>query len=622
MKEVAGYIAIGTNAYLSRQVKTIGLVVPWLFIAMWLAFGSWTAIAFLSGVALSLIAGYIGMNVAIRSNVRTASAAIVSMGSAFRTAFMGGSVTGLSVTALSLLALCTLRTTLGNLEPLIGFGFGGSLAALFAQIGGGIYTKSADIGADLVGKLEEEIPEDDPRNAAVIADLVGDNVGDCAGRGSDLFQSFSDDMITGMILGAIFSWKYGANGVVFPLVMQATGILGCIVGISLVREWKGRSPSASLFLGLFLASAVNAFGLYILSMTLLNDFTIFIAGLSGLIATLIAVLVSEYYTGLGNRPIRRMAEISQGGAAINIITGFSFGLQSSILPILAVVAAIIISFVISGGSLYAIVVANIGTDLLSAFIMSSDAYGPIADNAEGIARMSGVSAEASASLQKLDAVGNTMKASTKAFAMASGTLTAFVTFLTYFSTAGIPTLAVSVPFALAALYLGVALPYLFSSLTIGATANGALRMVYEVRRQFREMVGLREGKTTPDYARCVDIAAANALKEMVIPGILAFSAPVVMGVLFGPEELGTMLVGAAASAALLGFFFNNVGAAFDNAKKLVETGLYGDRGSIAYKASVVGDTVGDPLKDVAGPSLLIFMKLVGMTALLILRLLH
>lgn len=616
MRQIAHYIELGTDAYIKRQFKTIAVLIPFLAAAILWFFGWKTMVAFVSGSMLSLLAGYIGMSIAVRANVRTVGAAMKSPGTALRFAFLAGAVTGLSVTSLSLLGVNVLRITVDDLQALVGFGFGGSLAALFAQIGGGIYTKSADVGADLVGKLEEGIAEDDPRNPAVIADLVGDNVGDCAGRGSDMFQSFSDDMVTGMILGVAFSWRYGSNAVLFPVVMQATGILASIVGMSLVRRWRGVSPSRSVLIGLAATALSSTIGLYMISMILLNDFTVFLAGLSGLAAMLISIFVTEYYTGPDNKPVRQLAKISRGGAAINIISGLSYGLQSSILPVLAVMGSIVFSYAITGSSLYGIVVANLGTDLMTAFIMSSDAFGPMVDNAHGIAQMSEASAETKKTLESLDAVGNTMKASTKAYAMASGTVTAFVIFATYFETAKITHFEFTSPYALAALFIGVCLPYLFSSFMLGSTATGAFRMADEVRRQFREIRGLREGKAVPDYAKCVDIAATVALREMVTPGVMAFAIPVLVGLLLGPEELGALMIGAIASAATLGFFFNNVGAQFDNAKKFVEA--YGVLGSVDHKATIVGDTVGDPLKDVAGPSLLIFMKLLGMTSLLLL----
>jgi K(+)-stimulated pyrophosphate-energized sodium pump len=621
MKEVNGYIVVGTRAYLNRQLKTIFLAMPWLAALLSYFFGWQTSLTFIFGALLSLLAGFIGMNVAVRANVRVTNAARKSSAATFRISFFGGAVTGLLVTGISMLGLYVLRLIFSgpnDIQVLVGFGFGASLAALFAQIGGGIFTKSADIGADLAGKLEEGIPEDDPRNPAVVADLVGDNVGDCAGRGSDLFQTFSDDIVTGMILGVLFVWKYGPNAIVFPFVLEAVGVVASMIGISTIRERKRLSYSTVLYIGLLTTAIIGATGLFILATFMMNDITLFFAGVLGIIATLASTFVALYYTGLTGKPVRQTAECSKGGPAINVITGLSFGLQSPILPIVAVVATIVLAYVVSGGSLYALIVANVGTDIMIAFIMASDTFGPITDNADGIAEMSGVSGEVGKTLESLDAVGNTMKAATKAYAMASGTYTSFAIFATFFAAAHITGIDVTTPYAIAALFIGVALPFPLASLTISATAKGAFKMVDEVRRQFKEIVGLREGKAVPDYAKCIDISTKFALTQMVLPGLLAISVPILVGLLFGPVSLGMLLVGATASSAMLGFFFNNTGALLDNAKKLHEMGLCGMKGSESHKASIVGDTVGDPLKDVAGPSVLIFMKLLGMTALLLL----
>ncbi|HLC00923.1 MAG TPA: sodium-translocating pyrophosphatase [Candidatus Bathyarchaeia archaeon] len=621
MKEVSGYIVVGTRAYLKRQIKTIFLAMPWLAALLSYFFGWQTSLTFICGALLSLLAGYIGMNVAVRANVRATNAARKSSAATFRLSFMGGAVTGLLVTGISMLGLYVLRLIFSgpeDLQVLVGFGFGASLAALFAQIGGGIFTKSADIGADLVGKLEEGIPEDDPRNPAVVADLVGDNVGDCAGRGSDLFQTFSDDIITGMILGVLFVWKYGPNAIIFPFVLESVGVVASMIGISIVKERKRLSHSTVLYIGLLTTAIIGAGGLFILANFMMNDITLFLAGVFGIIAMLTSTFVALYYTGLTGKPVRQTAECSKGGPAINVITGLSFGLQSPILPIVAVIASIVLAYWVSGGSAYALIAANISTDIIITFIMASDTFGPITDNAGGIAEMSGISGEASKTLEGLDAVGNTMKAATKAYAMASGTYTSFTIFATYFAAASIIGIDVTTPYAIAGLFIGVALPFPLASLTISATAKGAFKMVDEVRRQFKEILGLREGKATPDYAKCIDISTKFALKQMVLPGLLAIAVPITVGLLFGPTPLGMLLIGATASSAMLGFFFNNTGALLDNAKKLHETGLCGTKGSESHKASIVGDTVGDPLKDVAGPSVLIFMKLLGMTALLML----
>ena len=627
MREVNSYIVIGTNAYLKRQLRTIVLVIPWLAIIILFFFNWATSLAFVCGVLLSLLAGYVGMNVAVRTNVRTASAATRSLGETLRTGFLGGSVMGLAVPGISLVALYVLRLIFYNpsdpltLQVLVGFGFGASLAALFSQIGGGIFTKSADIGADLVGKIEMGIPEDDPRNPAVIADLVGDNVGDCAGRGSDLFQTFSDDIITGMLMGVLFISTYGPNGVAFPFILEAIGVLASMFGILIVRHWKRVSATGSLVIGLLVTAILSSIGLFVLSTSFLNDVSLFYAGLLGVAAMFVCVLATLYYTGLGRRPVHHVAESSQAGPAINLITGISTGLATPVLPMIAVLVAVVASFFVTGGSLYGLVITNIGTDFVIAFIMASDAFGPITDNAAGIAEMSGVSGQASETLNSLDAVGNTMKAATKGYAMASGTVTSFLIFATFFATANISVIDIASPYPIAALFLGVVLPLPLASLTISATSDGAFKMVDEVRRQFKETIGLKEGKVTPNYARCIDIATKNALSKMVVPGLISIATPIAVGLLFGPIALGMLLIGATASAAMLGFFFNNTGALLDNAKKLVESGLYGGKKSETHKATIIGDTVGDPLKDVAGPSVLIFMKLLGMTALLMLPIL-
>jgi K(+)-stimulated pyrophosphate-energized sodium pump len=621
MQEVNHHIVVGTNTYLKRQVRTIILVIPWLAILIFFLFGWTTSLTFVCGVLLSLLAGYIGMNLAVRANVRTANAATHSLGKTFRTAFLGGSVMGLVVPGISLVALFILRTVLNDISALVGFGFGASLAALFSQIGGGIYTKSADIGADLVGKIEMGIPEDDPRNPAVIADLVGDNVGDCAGRGSDLFQTFSDDIITGMLMGVLFVATYGPNGVIFPFILEAVGVLASMAGISIVRHWKRISTTGSLITGLTVAAILSLAGLFILSTTFVMDVSLFFAGSLGLLATFVCVVAAFYFTGLGRRPVHHVAESSQAGPAINLIAGISTGLATPVLPMIAVLIAVGASFFITGQSLYGLVITNIGTDFVIAFIMSSDTFGPITDNASGIAEMSGISGQGLKTLSSLDAVGNTMKAATKGYAMASGTVTSFLIFATYFATAHISVVSIASPYPIAALFLGVILPLPLASLTISATSDGAFKMVDEVRRQFKEIIGLKEGKAVPDYARCIDIATKNALGKMVMPGLISIATPIAVGLLFGPTALGMLLIGATASAAMLGFFFNNTGALLDNAKKLVESGLYGGKSSQTHNATIIGDTVGDPLKDVAGPSSLIFMKLLGMTALLMLPLL-
>ena len=617
MAEIASYIATGVRAYLSRQLKTILLVIPFLAAIVWALLGPWVALTFTLGIFTSLITAFLGMSAAVRANEKTAEDATTSPAKALHTAVFGGSVMGFSITGFSLVVLSILYFVFRDPNPLIGFGFGASLAALFAQIGGGIYTKSADVGADLVGKIEKGIPEDDHRNAAVIADLVGDNVGDCAGRGADLFQTFSDDIVTGTLVVTILittQHLYPKQGVFFPLLLQSAGLTSSLLGVFAMRLLRQFRPEAAFNVGMAVNTVLATLGSWLLTKYVLQDVRIFWGCFLGIGVTLVAAFFTQYYAGANGRPVRKMAEASRRGAALNLITGIAYGLQSPLGSIVMIAIAVSVAYIASGGSLLAVVAVNIGTDLLIGYIMTADAFGPITDNAAGIAEMSGASEQVVHSLSFLDAVGNTMKATTKAYAMSSGTVTSFVLFATFFDLVGLKMLDISSPFSVAFLFLGIAFPYLIASLVIGSTAKTALQMVDEVRRQFRTIPGLMEGQAKPDYAACVDIATRNALREMVLPGLLSTAIPIATGLAFGAWALGALLVGAVAAAALLGPFFNNLGTAFDNAKKIIEEG--GHKGTFEHQSAVIGDTVGDPLKDVAGPSLLIFMKLIGMTALL------
>jgi K(+)-stimulated pyrophosphate-energized sodium pump len=557
------------------------------------------------------------MNAAVRANAQTTEAAVESPYKAFITAVSGGSVMGFSIIGFSLLMLSILYFIFRDPVPLIGFGFGDSLAALFAQIGGGIYTKAADVGADLVGKVEKNIPEDDPRNPAVIADLVGDNVGDCAGRGSDLFQTFSDDIITGQLVAtaAIALGQYGPLAFFYPLLQQSVGLISSLVGVFSLRFMKKMKPEPAFNAGMLVTTVFALVGSYFLSKVLLDDLSIFLGSFMGIAITLVAAYITRYYAGIGGKPVKRIVEASQRGAALTLITGLASGLQSPLASIIAIAIAVVVAYSVSGGSLLAVVAVNIGTDLLIGYIMTADAFGPITDNAAGLAEMSHAGKLVVQPLAALDAVGNTMKATTKAYAMSSGMITSFVMFATFFSITGLTSLSVSAPYAVAFLFVGITLPYLISSLVIGSTAKTAQLMVDEVRRQFKTIPRLMEGKATPDYAACVDISTKNALREMILPGLISVLIPVGVGFIFGAWALGALLIGAIASAALLGPFFNNTGTAFDNAKKIIEEA--GLKGTPQHQAAVIGDTVGDPMKDVAGPSLLIFMKLIGMASLLI-----
>jgi len=619
MDEIAGYIQEGADAFIKRQYRTITVFVILTLVPLAIFFKDLrVVIAFGFGAFLSLLAAYVGFRVAVKANVRTANAARTSSSKAFTLAFRGGAVMGLSVVGLSLIGVSILFLLYQDPNLIVGFGFGASLAALFAQLGGGIFTKAADIGADLVGKIEQRIPEDDPRNPAVIADLVGDNVGDCAGRGSDLFESISDDYITAMILGAFLLSPLGINALMFPLMLGASGILATIVGVFVIRGWRKIRPIMSFNIGLFTTAILCLIGAYLSVMTLLNDVTVFYAVVSGLLASLAVGLAVQYYIGINGRPVRKIAESSERGAAINIITGLSYAFQSPFMPFLFVLAAILFSYFITNGSLYGIVAANLGTDLAIGIIMSSDAFGPISDNAAGIAQMSGTKTLNGGTLDDLDAMGNTTKAYAKAFAAASGTFSTVVIFATYGQMVSLNSVSLGLlsPVVIAGLLLGAALPFLFSSMAIGATGKTAYQMVDEVRRQFRQNPGIIEGKAKPDYARCVDIGTKNALKQMIAPGLLAVVSPIIIGLLLGKYALGAMLLGGLSTSALLSPFFTFGGGIWDNAKKFIERKFW-MKGTPAHMAAVTGDTVGDPLKDVAGPSLNIFMKLTNMTALLI-----
>jgi len=618
MLEIAGYIQEGVKAFIKRQYGTITIFTALMIIPLVIFFKDIRVVlAFIFGASLSLLAAYVGLRVAVKANVRTANAAGISSTKAFTLAFKGGAVMGLSVVGLSLLGVTLLIWLYQDPNLIIAFGFGASLTALFAQLGGGIFTKAADMAADLVGKIENRIREDDPRNPAVIADQVGDNVGDCAGRGSDLFESISDDYITSMILGTILLSQLGVNALMFPLVLGASGVLATILGVLVIIVLRKTKPIMSFNIGLFTTTIFCILGAFLSVTALLHDVTVFYAVVSGLVASLAVCLVVQYYTGVNGGPVRRIAESSERGAAINIITGLSYAFQSPFLPFLVVLAVILFSYFITNGSLYGIVAANLGTDLAIGIIMSSDTFGPITDNAAGIAEMSGVRVQNGGALEELDAMGNTTKAYTKAFATASATVSTIVIFTTYGEIVQFQSISLSLlsPVILIGLLLGAAFPFLFSSLAIGATGKNAYRMVDEVRRQLRENPAIIQGKAKPDYARCVDIGTRKALVGMIAPGMLAVVAPIAVGLLLGKYALGAMLLGGLATSALLSPFFTFSGGMWDNAKKYVERQFW-MKGTPTHTAAVIGDTVGDPLKDVAGPSLNIFMKLTNMTALL------
>ncbi len=643
MQEIASFIQEGANAFLRREFQTIAVFIVVIAVLL-LIFLEWEiAFGFVMGAVFSLLAIFIGMNVATRANVRTSNAARTSAGRALTIAFRGGSVMGLSIVSLNMLGIVLLMWLFGlgpgdpeAVSKLVGFGFGASLSALFAQLGGGIFTKAADIGADLVGKVEAGIPEDDPRNAAVIADLVGDNVGDCAGRGADLFESGADNVITTMIVAAspIFFSKYDWAGIMFPLIARAIGVLATLVGVFLVRGRDEGSPTKAVnvgFVGTALTCLVFFYGV---ANWVMHDVGLFWAQVLGMAGTFATVLVVQYYTGAHGKPVRETARYAQSGPALGILTGLSYGMESTVWAKYILGFVILLAWVMGGGGLkgiYYIAAATMGIKEMKGIIMAGDAFGPIADNSAGISQMAGLSAETRKAGDTLDAVGNVTKALAKGYAMSCATMGSLVILFAYlFEVArlqGDPLaelndfwVNLTNPANICGLFFGIATPYLFSALTLRAVNEGAFKMVEEVRRQFREIPGLMEGKATPDYARCVDLATSNALRKMLWPTLISMVIPIIVGFTMGVWALAAYLVGVKASSAAVSKALFNTGGTLDNAKKLIEGGLYGGKGSDAHAAAVIGDTFGDPLKDTAGPSLHILVKLQNIMSITLLPL--
>ncbi|MBS1250029.1 MAG: putative K(+)-stimulated pyrophosphate-energized sodium pump [Chloroflexi bacterium] len=646
MKEFAHYIQLGANAFLRREFITIVPFIVVLAIVLLLAMPehNWqTALGFITGAAFSLLAIFIGMNAATRANVRTTNAARSSVGKALTIAFRGGSVMGLSIVTFNMFGILLLMWIFGininnpsGINMLAGFGFGASLSALFAQLGGGIYTKAADIGADLVGKVEEGVPEDDPRNAAVIADLVGDNVGDCAGRGADLFESGADNVITTMIVAAspIFFAKYGWTGVLFPLIARAIGILATIIGIFIVQGRDDRSPIHSVNLGFFTTAVTCLILFYITARWLMEDVGLFWAQVLGMVGAVAVVIVVQYYTGYHGKPVRETARYAQSGAAVGILQGFAYGLESTVWAKYILGIIILLSYFIGGGGImgiYYIAAATMGIKEMKGIIMAGDTFGPIADNAAGISEMSGLGEKTRAAGDALDAVGNVTKALAKGYAMSAATMGSMVILFAYlFEVARLRGLELTSiddfmvnlvnPPNVAGLFAGVAMPYLFSAQTLRAVNKGAHQVIEEVRRQFREIPNLLIGQATPDYARCVDLTTKNALQKMITPTIVSMIIPIIVGFTLGPWALAAYLIGVKASSAALSKAMFNTGGTLDNAKKLIEAGAFGGKGSKAHAAAVAGDTFGDPLKDTAGPSLHILVKLQNIMSITLLPL--
>ncbi|MBI2445872.1 sodium-translocating pyrophosphatase, partial [Candidatus Micrarchaeota archaeon] len=615
MKEIAKAIQEGAQAYLMRQYKTLVLFVVLLAALIGWLLNVQTAIAFLGGVLCSALAGYVGMMVSVRANVRTAEAAKSGLAPALGLAFRGGAVTGFTLVGLGLLGVTILYSLYANLEVLIGFGFGASLISLFARVGGGIYTKAADVGADLVGKVEKGIPEDDPRNPAVIADNVGDNVGDCAGMAADLFESYAVTIIAAMLLGGIAASTLGGVGgvleyVMLPLGIAAVGAIAAMIGLFFVRLGKSKNIMHALYKGVIVSAVLSAVGFYFLTAP---DLSLFFTSLIGVAVTLLMFLITEYYTAKEHRPVQWVAESSRTGAGTNLIAGLAIGLESTLLPVLVIVAAIAASYSLAG--IYGIALAATAMLSATAMVIALDAYGPITDNAGGIAEMSGLPANVRKVTDELDSVGNTTKATTKGFAIAGAALGALALFAAFAEATKLTSINILQPAVVIGLFLGGVLPFLFASLLMRAVGTAAFEIVEEVRRQFRQIKGLMSGKGRPDYARCVDLATAGALKQLMIPGILAVFSPIVVGYLFGVEALGGLLAGSIVSGFLLALMMATSGATWDNAKKYVEDGHFGGKGSDTHKAAVVGDTVGDPFKDTAGPSLNALIKVLNTVSL-------
>ncbi len=642
MREISNAIKEGAEAFLKRQYKTIGVlavIVMVIIFGLYAYFGKWdyavkTAASFIFGAFCSALAGIIGMYISVRANIRTAAAARKSLAQALKISMWGGAISGILVVALSLFGVTVLYYLFGA-DPkttpfmIVGYGFGASFVALFAQLGGGIYTKAADVGADLVGKVEAGIPEDDPRNPAVIADLVGDNVGDCAGRGADLFESTAAENIGAMILGVALFPVFGFNGVLFPLVVRAFGLLASIIGILSVKmRNEHEDPLKALNRGYFVASILAAAAFYFTTDWLLGNIWYFYAGLVGIVTSILFVYITQYYTEYKYRPVREIAEASKTGPATNIIAGFSVALESTALPVLVISLALFSSYYfgiksgVEHGGLYGTAIATMGMLSTAAYILAMDTFGPITDNAGGIIEMSKASEEVRKRTDKLDSVGNTTKALTKGYAIGSAALAAFLLFSAYLDeVANLTGKAMSavdlskVPVFIGAL-LGAMLVFLFSALAIRAVGKTAAYVIEEVRRQFKNK-NILEGKEKPNYAACVDITTKGALKNMVLPGVLAVGFPIIVGFLLKAEATAALLMVATIAGVLMALVFNNGGGAWDNAKKYVETGALGGKGSAVHKATIVGDTVGDPFKDTAGPSIHVLIKLLATITLVL-----
>lgn len=632
IEEISSYIREGTLAFLKREYKIIFLFIIGTFLLLvGLGFipalknaegvGYKAAICFLVGALFSGLTGFLGMLAGIKANGLTTSYANQSgMSKALKMAFSGGAVSGLSVVSFGLLGLSSLYFIFYKLfgsdiavKIVAGYGLGASFVALFARVGGGIYTKAADVGADLVGKIEAGIPEDDPRNPAVIADNVGDNVGDIAGMGSDLLESYVGSIISAISIGVLAG---GNNYVLFPLLVAAAGVLAALISVIIIRAREWQNPQRTLRIATYIAAIIVVVSTFFLSKFILDSYKPFFSVITGIVVGILIGQIAELYTSDTSKSVDQVAHQSQTGHATNIIAGYSIGMKSTALTIIVLMLGVAVSFIVFGG-MYGIGLAAVGMLSTVGITVSVDAYGPISDNAGGISQMANLDQHVREVTDKLDAVGNTTAAIGKGFCIGSATLTSLALFVAYSSAAGLTEIDILQPATIIGLMLGAMLPYLFTSLTINSVGKAANKMIEEVRRQFADDPGIIEGTSKPNYAKCVDISTSAALKEMIIPGLLAFLSPIVIGFTLGPGALGGLLVGGLASAAMLAIFMANAGGAWDNAKKLIESGKYGGKASDAYKAAVTGDTVGDPFKDTAGPAMDILIKLMSIIALII-----